>query len=79
MISTLSFVPIADTILAFDTLCNHACSSEHVRLDYFMMNDIGEFLRGRRMQPRLPHEMWNMMNEMWNMNLRVQKRFSKNQ
>ena len=59
MISTLSFVPIADTIQAFDALSNHAGNQEQVILDYFESN-IGELRRGRRLAPRFPHTMWNM-------------------
>ena len=47
MISALSFVPIADTVQAFDALCNHAGNQEQVILDYFEMNYIGELRRGR--------------------------------
>ena len=35
MISALSFVPIADTIQAFDAQCIHAGNAEHVIPDYF--------------------------------------------
>ena len=59
MISALSFVPIADTIQAFDALSNHAGNQEQVILDYFESN-IGELRRGRRLVPRFPHTMWNM-------------------
>ena len=41
MISSLSFVPIADTIQAFDALCNHAGNAEQVILDYFETIYIG--------------------------------------
>ena len=41
MISALSFVPIADTIQAFDAQCNHAGNAEQGRLDYFETNYIG--------------------------------------
>ena len=42
MISALSFVLIADTVEAFDVLCNHAGNAEQVILDYFETNYIGE-------------------------------------
>ena len=60
MISALSFVPITDTIQAFDALSNHAGNQEQVILDYFESNYIGESRRGRRLAPRFPHAMWNM-------------------
>ena len=66
MISALSFVPIADTINAFDVLSNHCGNQEQVILDYFETTYIGELRRGRRLPPRFPHAMWNM-------NLRVQQ------
>ena len=60
MISALGFVPIADTIQAFDALSNHASNQQQVILDYFESNYIGELRRGRRLTPRIPHAMWNM-------------------
>ena len=45
MISALSFVPIADTIQAFDTLRNHA-GVEQTLLDYFETNYTSKFRRG---------------------------------
>ena len=60
MISALSFVLIADTIQAFDALCNHVGNQEQVILDYFENNYIGELRRGRRLPPRFPHAMWSM-------------------
>ena len=60
MISALSFLPIADTIQAFDAQCNHAGNVEQVILDHFETNYIGELRRGRRLPPRFPHVMWNM-------------------
>lgn len=60
MIGALSFVPIADTIVAFDELSNHAGNQEQVILDYFESTYIGEMRRGRRLAPRFPHTMWNM-------------------
>ena len=36
-ISTLSFVPIADTIQPFDALSNHAGVEEQAVLDYFQI------------------------------------------
>ena len=68
MISALGFVPIADTIQAFDALNNHAGNQEQVILDYFESNYIGELRRGRRLTPRIPHAMWNM-------SLKVQNEF----
>ena len=41
MISALSFVPIVDTIQAFDALWNHAGNAEQVILDYFETNYVG--------------------------------------
>ena len=57
MISALSFVPIADTIQAFDALINHAGNQEQGILDYFESNYIGELRRGRGLAPRFPHAM----------------------
>ena len=68
MISALSFVPIADTIQAFDALSNHADVEEQAVLDYFETNYIGELRRGRRLEPRYPHTLWNM-------NLRIHNNF----
>ena len=48
MILALSFVPIADTIQAFDVLNNHTGVEEQVVLDYFETNYIGKLRRGRR-------------------------------
>ena len=41
MLSALSFVPIADTIQAFDVQSNHAGNAEQVILDYFETYYIG--------------------------------------
>ena len=41
MTSALNFVPIADTIQAFDAQCNNAGNAEQVILDYFETNYIG--------------------------------------
>ena len=60
VISALSFVPIADTIQAFDALSNHAGVEEQSVLDYFETNYIGKIRRGRRLEPRYPHTLWNM-------------------
>ena len=60
MISDLSFVRIADTIQAFDALSDHAGVEEQAVLDYFEKNCIGELRRGRRLEPRYPHTLWNM-------------------
>ena len=57
MISALSFVPIADTIQAFDALINHAGNQEQGILDYFESNYIGELRRGRGLALRFPHAM----------------------
>ena len=43
MISALSFVPIADTIQAFDALSNHAGVEEQAVLDYFETNYMANF------------------------------------
>ena len=60
MISALRFVRIADTIQAFDALSNHAGVEEQAVLDYFETNYIGKLRRGRRLEPRYPHALWNM-------------------
>ena len=60
MISALTFVPIADTIQAFDALSNHAGVEEQAVSDYFETNHTGELRRGRRLEPRYPHTLWNM-------------------
>ena len=59
-ISTLSFVPIADTIQPFDALSNHAGVEEQAVLDYCETNYIGKLRRGRRLEPRYLHTLWNM-------------------
>ena len=60
MISALSFVPIADTIQAFDALSNDADNQEQVILDYFESNYIGELQRGRCLIPSFPYTMMKM-------------------
>ena len=60
MISALRFVPIADTIQAFDALSNHAGNQEQVILGNFENNYIGELRRGRRLASRFTHAMLNM-------------------
>ena len=60
IISALSFVPIADTIQAFDALSNHAGVEERAVSDYFETNHTGELRRGRHLEPRYPHTLWNM-------------------
>ena len=42
LISALGFVPIANTIQAFDALSNHTGVEEQAVLDYFETNYIGE-------------------------------------
>jgi hypothetical protein len=60
MIGALSFVPIEDTIQAFDALSDYAGEESQVILDFFETNYIGELRRGRRLEPRFPHSMWNV-------------------
>ena len=60
MLSALSFVPVDDTIVAFEQLGNHCGDTEQIILDYFETNYIGELRRGRRLPPRFQHAMWNM-------------------
>ena len=67
MISALSLLPIAGTIKAFDALSNYSGVEEKAVLDYFEKNYIGELRRGRRLEPRYPHTLWNM-------NLRVHEK-----
>ena len=50
VISSLSFVPIADTTQAIDALSNHSSVGEQAVLDYFETNYIGELRRGRRLE-----------------------------
>ena len=71
MVSLLSFVPIADTIQAFDVLISHLGNQEQVISNYFEISYIGELRRWRHFAPRFPHVMWNM-------SLRVLKWFSVN-
>ena len=52
-------MPIADKIQAFDVLGNHAGVEEQV-LDYFQTYYIGKLRRGRHLEPRYPHTLWNM-------------------
>ena len=66
MIAALSFLPIEDTIQAFEVLANHAGNNEQPILDYFETTYIGELRRGRRLQSLFPHALWNM-------NVRVQE------
>ena len=60
MISALSFVPIADTIQAFNVLSYNAGNQKQVILDYFESNHIGKLWWGRRLAPRFLHAIWNM-------------------
>ena len=60
MLSALSFVPVDDTIVAFEQFANHCGDTEQIILDYFETNYIGELRRGRRLPPRFQHAMWNM-------------------
>ena len=60
MLSALSFVPVDDTIVAFEQLANHCGDTEQIILDYIETNYIGELRRGRRLPPRFQHAMWNM-------------------
>ena len=60
MISSLSLLPIADTIIAFDALSNHAGVEEQAVLDYFEKNYIVKLRRGRRLEPRYPHTLSNI-------------------
>ena len=53
MIAALAFVPMAD-------LSQQCVGNEQVILDYFETNYIGEFRRGRRRDPRFPHNLWNI-------------------
>ena len=66
MIASLSFLPIEDTIQAFEVLANHAGNIEQPILDNFETTYIGELRRGRRLQSLFPHALWNM-------NVRVQE------
>ena len=45
MVSLLSFVPIADTIQAFDVLISHLGNQEQVISNYFEISYIGELQR----------------------------------
>ena len=60
MTGAISFVPVADTIQAFESLSEFAIEPAQVILDYFETNYVGELRRGRRLEPRFPHAMWNM-------------------
>ena len=66
MIAALSFLPIEDTIQAFEVLANNAGNDEQPIMDYFETTYIGELRRGRRLRPLFPHALWNM-------NMRVQE------
>ena len=66
MITTLSFVPVHDVILAFDKLCNHCGIDKHPFLNYFETNYIGELRRGRRLLPIFPQELCNVHNRVLN-------------
>ena len=59
MIAAISFVSVEDVIQAFEELFLHSGDVEQEVLDYFETNYI-ELRRGRRLAPRLPHEVWNM-------------------
>ena len=60
MIAALAFVPMADILQSFDDLSRQCVGNEQVILDYFETNYIGEFRRGRRRDPRFPHNLWNI-------------------
>ena len=57
MIGALSFVPVADTVQAFESLSEFAMQPAQVILDYFETNYVIELRRGRRLAPRFPHAM----------------------
>ena len=56
MIAALAFVPMADILQSFDDLSTMG-GNEQVILDYFETNYIREFRRGRRRDPRFPHNL----------------------
>ena len=59
MIHVLSFVPIQDTVDAFEQLAQHCDNAEQPLLDYFETNYIGALRHGRR-GPRHEHAMWHV-------------------
>ena len=54
----------------YDALNNHAVVEEQAVLDYFERNYIYKLRRGRHLEPRYPHTLWNM-------SLRVHKNLSR--
>ena len=60
MIPALSFVPIQDTVAAFNELSRHSGNAEQPVLDYYETNYIGELRRGCRIPPLFEHTLWNM-------------------
>ena len=58
MICALAFVPLADIVTSFEALSLHCTDDqEHIILDYFETNYIGEQRRGRRRRPLFAHSM----------------------
>ena len=60
MIPVLSFVPIQDTVEAFEQPAQHCGNAEQPVLDYFETNYVGALCRGRRVPPRFEHAMWSV-------------------
>ena len=68
MIGAIAFVSLRDLILAFNALCIHceANGNEHVILQYFERNYIGDLRAGVCIAPAFPHELWSIHNRAMN-------------
>ena len=66
MIPALSFVPVQDTVAAFDRLSQHCGNAEQAILNYFENTYVGEVRGGQRLPPIFPHVLWNVNSRVQN-------------
>ena len=66
MIPALSFVPVQDTIAAFDRLSQHCGNAEQPILNYFENTFVGEVRGGQRFLPMFPRVLWNVSSRVQN-------------
>ena len=62
MLLALSFVPLQDVPLAFETLADDSPQEIVALLDYWEDNYVGRQRRNKRAQPRYPISIWNVRN-----------------
>ena len=66
MIPSLSFVPVQDTVAAFDHLTQHCGIAEKPVFNYFECAYIGEVCGGQRLPPTFPRVLWNVNTHILN-------------